>query len=1020
MATENNSIENSSAENSVVKKENAKKELAANKIADEKKTIKKDQKKIKVADKNTDKKNAINQELINAYTEDNSALLEENIPAKKSASKKIKKAAEKKSEVKTKAAKPLKKVQLKTKKPTQPSLLKVTLQLRFSTKFGQTIFVTGNHELFGNYDINNALPLQYLNEEFWFIELHISPEYFTEPVNYNYILKNTDGTTSYDWGNDKMLEFNDYKSKEIFIIDFWNYAGYFENAFYTKPFKNVLLKNNFTALEIKTPIKFTHTFKIKVPLINKNEVVCLTGDAEVLGEWKEGKAKLMSRTEDEDFWTVKVDLSKTSFPVIYKYGVYDIEQKTFVYEKGINRILSDEITDKKQTIINDGFIALPNDTWKGAGVAIPVFSLKSNNSFGVGEFTDIKLLVDWAKQTGLKLIQILPVSDTTATHTWLDSYPYAAISAFALHPMYLNVDKFVEEENKYLLEEFSKAKNRLNNLDDLDYEVVNNVKWKIIEKVYPLQAQKIFSSKEYQDFFENNRHWLVPYAAFCFFREKNNTADFNNWSSHKKYSEEDIQTVMNDAENVDAISIYFFVQYYLHLQLKEATEYAHKNGVILKGDTPIGVYRYSVDAWQQPELFHMNLQAGAPPDEFAVKGQNWRFPTYNWQQMQQDNFAWWKQRFNQMKYYFDAFRIDHILGFFRIWSIPENSVEGIMGYFDPAIPVYFIEFLEKGIWFDYNRYCKPFINEQILYELFGAENNFIKKEFLNAIGYGYYELKALFVTQQQVKDYFDKEENNDLNKRLKQGLFDLISNVILFEAEGSNQQQFHFRYAMDTTSSFKNLEYGTQQQLRELYINYFFVRQDEFWKKQALQKLPQLKRATNMLVCGEDLGMVPHCVPEVMKQLGILSLEIQRMPKNMKRDFFHLADAPYLSVVTPSTHDMNTIRGWWEEDRNRTQKFYNEELGESGDAPFLCEPIINQLIIIQHLHSPAMWSIFQLQDLLGMDKNLRRPNPHEERINIPANSKNYWKYRMHLTLENLINATNFSEELNSYIKASGR
>ncbi len=175
-----------------------------------------------------------------------------------------------------------------------------------------------------------------------------------------------------------------------------------------------------------------------------------------------------------------------------------------------------------------------------------------------------------------------------------------------------------------------------------------------------------------------------------------------------------------------------------------------------------------------------------------------------------------------------------------------------------------------------------------------------------------------------------------------------------------------------------------------------------------------------MLVCGEDLGLVPHCVPNVMKQLGILSLEIQRMPKAVKTQFFNPASAPYLSVVTPSTHDMSTIRGWWEEDRATTQQFYNNELRQPGDAPFYCEPWINKAIIVQHLYSPAMWSIFQVQDLLGMDGNIRREDPAEERINLPSNPEHYWNYRMHLTLEHLMHLDEFNTELKEYLLSSGR
>jgi len=388
--------------------------------------------------------------------------------------------------------------------------------------------------------------------------------------------------------------------------------------------------------------------------------------------------------------------------------------------------------------------------------------------------------------------------------------------------------------------------------------------------------------------------------------------------------------------------------------------------------------------------------------------------------MREDDFAWWKQRFEEMSYYFDAFRIDHILGFFRIWSIPYHSVEGIMGHFEPAIPVHVNEFYERGIWFDYKRYCRPFITEQALNDMFGDQQNHVKYTFLDYDGSGYYQMKPDFATQRQLENYFAWQEDNEHNKWLKRTLFNLVSNVILFEVEGSDGKQFHFRFEMQETSSFKNLDATIRSWLDQFYVDYFFKRQDNLWMHQAMQKLPALKRATNMLVCGEDLGLVPASVPEVMRQTGILSLEIQRMPKDPKREFFHPADAPYFSVVTPSTHDMSTIRGWWEEDRQRTQHFFNNELGQWGEAPYLCDAWVNEAIVVQHLHSPAMWNIFLLQDILGCDKKIRRPNPHEERINIPANPKNYWKYRMHLNLEDLINANEFNEKFAADVKASGR
>ena len=382
--------------------------------------------------------------------------------------------------------------------------------------------------------------------------------------------------------------------------------------------------------------------------------------------------------------------------------------------------------------------------------------------------------------------------------------------------------------------------------------------------------------------------------------------------------------------------------------------------------------------------------------------------------MKADGFAWWKQRLEQMGRYFGAFRIDHILGFFRIWSIPVDEVEGIMGYFVRALPVPLNEFQARGIPFEHNRYTTPYITDHVLADVFGADHESVKRQFLHPDGFGNYALNPEFATQRQIERYFTALEHSENNQKLKVGLFDLVSNVILFEVKESAGQQFHFRFSMGRKSSFKAIDPNSKNKLKQLYVHYFFRRQE------AMQKLPPLKRATNMLVCGEDLGMVPDCVPDVMKQLGLLSLEVQRMPKHSSREFSNPKDAPYLSVVTPSTHDMSTIRGWWTEDRAITQKFYNQELGQPGQAPAICEPWISKAITLQHLSSPAMWSIFQLQDLLGMDEHLRRQNPEDERINVPANPQNYWRYRMHLTLEALIQSHSFNSELKGCLQQTGR
>jgi 4-alpha-glucanotransferase len=900
-------------------------------------------------------------------------------------------------------------------------LVKLQFFIRFHTKFGESLWLSGGTGEPGSDDPDKALPLEYLNDQFWYTDISIDKKELQKSgLWYKYYLKNKDGELIGEWGHDRMIKDLPKNTEEVKLLDTWNHAGEYENAFFTSPFNKVLLKNNQPRQKRKQPKFYTHIFKVKAPLIKKHEVVCLLGASDSFGHWNKEEAVLLNK--EDDWWVAYLDLSNDTSPISYKYAVYNTKEKEVVlYETGDNRLLYKDSLAAHINIIHDGFVHLPNDTWKGAGIAIPVFSLRSKKSFGVGEFTDISLLVDWAKETGLKLIQLLPINDTIATNTWMDSYPYAAISAFALHPIYINLEAVAGKKYKDKISSLKRKQQKLNELSEVDYEEVVRFKLAMLKELYEMMGAECLESPDYIEFFEQNKHWLQPYSAFCYFRDKYGSSHFEEWKTNQVYNKEEIDKLLVSRSGVQKeICFYYFVQYHLHQQLKEAADYAHKKGIVLKGDIPIGIYRYGCDAWLSPELYKIEEQAGAPPDDFTPIGQNWGFPTYNWKRMQKDGFGWWKQRFEQMSRYFDAFRIDHILGFFRIWSIPSHAVQGVMGHFSPCIPVHYVEFGENGIWFDEQRYCKPFINDEIVQQIFPEKADAVKHDFLQANKVGGYDLKPAFDTQRKAEAYFAPLEDSMENQQLRAGLYDLISNVIFFKQEGSKGQEFHFRIAMENTLSFKYLIPHIQEKLKALYINYFYRRQDDFWKKEALQKLPFLKDATNMLICGEDLGMVPHCVPEVMTQLGILSLEIQRMPKDPQKEFFHPNDAPYLSVITPSTHDMSTVRGWWEENRERTQRFYNYILGQWGDAPYFCESWINRAVVLQHLYSPAMWSIFQLQDILGMSETLRRENPHVERINDPANPKNYWRYRMHISLEHLIRQHEFNKEFRGYVENSGR
>ncbi|MFA5656951.1 MAG: 4-alpha-glucanotransferase, partial [Dysgonamonadaceae bacterium] len=547
-------------------------------------------------------------------------------------------------------------------------------------------------------------------------------------------------------------------------------------------------------------------------------------------------------------------------------------------------------------------------------------------------------------------------------------------------------------------------------LTEIDYEQVFELKYAFLRDLFVEEGEAVMQSTEYINFYEKNREWLFPYICFCYLRDTFKTAHFKEWEAYSTYQPEVLRKLLRtNPHALNETNFYAYLQFLAHRQLIKMSEYAHEKGVALKGDIPIGINRNSVEAWTEPHLFNMQMQAGAPPDDFSANGQNWGFPTYNWDEMERNDFAWWKKRFNKMADYFDAYRIDHILGFFRIWEIPLSYTDGIMGHFSPALPFSKEELYERHFPFDEERMAKPYIHENMLPQFFGEFANDARTDYLDEHSWQRFQLKPVCDTQQKINQLFaGKDDHKSLT--LRRGLYGLCTEV-LFVKDPYQQNYFHPRISAQYTVSYAHLDDHVKEHYNHIYDDFFYRRHNQFWYDQAMAKLPQLISATSMMVCGEDLGMVPDCVNWVMSELRILSLEIQRMPKETNVLFSNLNQLPYLSVNTTSTHDMSPIRSWWEENRENTQYYYNNILGHWGDAPEECTPEICEQIVRLHLSSNSMWSVVPWQDWMSIDGTLRRDNPHEERINVPANSEHYWRYRMHISLENLLKETSFNERI---------
>lgn len=801
--------------------------------------------------------------------------------------------------------------------------------------------------------------------------------------------------------------------KEFIIFDEWNNKNFPENYLNNKILYNKL--HDFIPEKAAVLKKHTHLFRIEAPIYNPDWRIVLFGSTESLGNWHYEKVIHLSQT-NFGIWEASVEIPENQY-IQFKYCLYDIkENKVIDVETGENRFTAPNLLpDVLQIVSNHYFRFKAYQMYHDAGVAVPVFSLRTKDGFGVGEFADLKKMADWAKATNLGIIQILPVNDTTANYSWTDSYPYAAVSVYALHPQYISIDNLDFSLPKALVEEYLIEKQDLNDLDLIDYEKMIAGKWKYLKIIFNTAKENIYKDRSFKKFIKDNEHWLIPYAAFCVLRDKYKTPNFNEWKTHKKYIPGKIaQFFTVKSKDYDQSMLHAWVQYQLHKQLKDAVDYTHNLGISLKGDLPIGIYRYSVEAWTEPELFGMDFQAGAPPDQFTELGQNWEFPTYNWEAMKEDNYRWWKNRFKALEQYFDAMRIDHILGFFRIWRMPISAVQGILGYFYPAVPIVLDEFKAWQIPFDFKRYCKPYINNQILWDYF-SENSGKVLDFFEHNQDGTYSFKEDFDTQRKLADYFKKQPYGALEEKL----ISLCANVLFLTEERNGETVYHPRFNVYHTESYKYLTESEKKGIYDLYHDYFFRRQDHLWYEKAMEKLPVILNATKMLICGEDLGMVPACVPVVMDELAIIALKVQRMPAE-NIPFYNPQNANYMNVVTASSHDSSTLRQWWKEDLNTTQKYFNQQLIQYGKASEDLEPHLAEIIMKQHLYNDAMLAIFPIQEFLATDTELSNENIDNERINNPAVFPHYWRYRMHINLEELKDKHIFNEKIAHWIKDSGR
>lgn len=888
----------------------------------------------------------------------------------------------------------------------------VQFNIEYKAMFGEQIVVNIQTE-----EGELKLPLETTDGERWVCDWCVeSPE---KSYTYYYSVEREGRAVKTEWLMIKhQLDVNAKKAAVYTLYDHWKAMP--EDAYlYSSAFTDCI--NHQAPQEMKPEMgsKIVRLI-VRAPQLRDGERLGVLGADKALGAWDVQKILPMTQHTYNE-WVADIDATHLEGSHLeFKFVAFRNAKNDLLWETSMNRTVDLPEMKAGELVsyeLDQAFFALYNR--KLAGTQVPVFSLRTRKSAGIGDFGDLKTMIDFVASTGQKVLQLLPINDTTITHTWTDSYPYSCISVFAIHPQYADLHALPELKDAKARAEAEKTRAELNALDKIDYEKVNDFKINYLRQIFNQEGEKMMKTAEYKAFFQDTELWLVPYAQYSYLRDKNGTADFNQWPDHQVWDEAERKALADPKTAAyKNVAFFYFVQFVLDRQMQEAHEHAKAKGVILKGDIPIGVNRNGCDVWMEPKYFNLNGQAGAPPDDFSANGQNWGFPTYNWFEMLKDGCQWWNRRFQNMARYFDAYRIDHVLGFFRIWEIPVHSVHGLLGQFAPALAMSREEIESYGLHFQEDRFTRPFITDWVLDRVFHERAGEVKEKYLDRLDDERYQMKPEVDTQRKVEALF-ADVTNEKELWLRDGLYALISDV-LFVRDHTNPGVFHPRISAQLDFIYESLYDNDKAAFNRLYNDYFYRRNNQFWYQEAMKKLPKLVQATRMLVCAEDLGMVPDCVPWVMDELKILSLELQSMPKDPSVKFGHLSRNPYRSVCTISSHDMPTLRMWWDENIQRTQEYYNTMLYRQGPAPHPLPGWLASDIISRHLTSPSMLCILSIQDWLATDEALRLPDADAERINIPANPKHYWRYRMHLNIEDLAADKRFVQNITEMISQSGR
>jgi 4-alpha-glucanotransferase len=642
------------------------------------------------------------------------------------------------------------------------------------------------------------------------------------------------------------------------------------------------------------------------------------------------------------------------------------------------------------------------------GVVVPVGALRTAKSTGVGEFPDLAEFAALCRGTGIGLIQLLPVNDTG-----YESSPYGALTAFALHPLYLRIGDLPELAGSPGFAPKIEAMGRqFNGEKRFPFEKLIRAKMDLLREIYAVHKTEIAKKAEaggsLAGWIEKNP-WVKEYALFRRLKEANNEKSWQEWSGYRTVTARETEALWQDETLRGEHLFWVWIQEALDRQFGEAAGAVAGEGILLEGDLPILMNEDSCDVWAHPEYFHKNLSAGAPPDMYSPAGQNWGFPIYDWEAQEKDNFAWWRNRLKTAEKYYHAYRIDHVLGFFRIWAARREDYSSALGRYIPYVPVKEKDLADLG--FDKGRirwFSRPHIPTHEVWNALrdawanqdadASEAERIFSQVLDRVG-----SEELWLFKDSIKGEKDIDALG-FHPASRDYLFRAWHNRLFLEYEkGRFTPVWYFR----ESRAYASLSEEERQAL-EAFLEKRRVESEKIWEKQGERLLSILTASSSMLPCAEDLGAVPDCVPRVLAKLQILGLRVVRWFREWEKEgqpYIPLGEYPELSVCTPAVHDSSTLREWWE--READQEQFSGFIGFPS-LPRIYNPGSARIILHRIAASASRFRVFQIQDLLHLSPKWYAADPASERINVPGTANDFnWTYRLSGTVEDIGNDKDF-------------